>query len=119
MLEIYNEHIYDLFIDPKDRPKEGLKIRETKDGEIYVENLREVYVTSYDDIANQIERGTSNRTIAYTNMNATSSRAHTVVTISFKQTFFSGGQPTNQKLSKINMVDLAGSERADTIGDNT
>ena len=84
MLEIYNEHIYDLFIDPKDRPKEGLKIRETKDGEIYVENLREVYVTSYDDIANQIERGTSNRTIAYTNMNATSSRAHTVVTISFK-----------------------------------
>jgi len=52
-------------------------------------------------------------------MNATSSRAHTVVTISFKQTFFTSGRPTNQKLSKINMVDLAGSERADTIGDDT
>ncbi len=73
MLEIQNEHIHDLFIDPKDRPKEGLKIRESKDDGIYVENLREVYVTSYDDIANQIEKGTSNRTIAYTNMNATSS----------------------------------------------
>lgn len=51
MLEIYNEHIHDLFIDPKERPKEGLKIWETKEGEIYVENLREIYVTSYDDIA--------------------------------------------------------------------
>ena len=26
MLEIYNEHIYDLFQDPKYRSKEGLKI---------------------------------------------------------------------------------------------
>jgi kinesin family protein 1 len=26
MLEIYNEHIHDLFINPKKRPKEGLKI---------------------------------------------------------------------------------------------
>jgi len=51
MLEIYNEHIHDLFIDPKERPKEGLKIRETKEGEIYVENLTEIYVASYDGIA--------------------------------------------------------------------
>jgi len=52
MLEIYNEHIHDLFIDPWEWPKEGLKIREAKDGGIYVENIWEVYVTSYDDIAN-------------------------------------------------------------------
>jgi len=55
MLEIYNEHIHDLFIDPKEWPKEGLKIRESKDDGIYVEHLSEIYVTSYDDIANQIE----------------------------------------------------------------
>lgn len=51
-------------------------------------------------------------------MNATSSRAHTVLTISFKQTFFHSFKPTNQKICKINLVDLAGSERADTVGDD-
>jgi hypothetical protein len=51
MLEIYNEHIHDLFIDPKYRTKEGLKIRESPNDGIYVENLGEAYVSSYDDIA--------------------------------------------------------------------
>jgi kinesin family protein 1 len=49
-------------------------------------------------------------------MNATSSRAHTVVTINFKQTFFEESKPTNQKKCKINLVDLAGSERQSTAG---
>ena len=49
-------------------------------------------------------------------MNATSSRAHTVTTITFKQTFYSNGKPTNQKKSNINLVDLAGSERQRTTG---
>lgn len=45
-------------------------------------------------------------------MNETSSRAHTVTTISFKQTYFDKfGKPLNQKKSDINLVDLAGSER--------
>lgn len=39
MLEIYNEHIYDLFQDPKYRSKEGLKIWEQKDQGIFVEGL--------------------------------------------------------------------------------
>jgi len=39
MLEIYNEHIYDLFEDPKNWSKEGLKIRENKGEGIYVEGL--------------------------------------------------------------------------------
>ena len=84
MLEIYNENVQDLFIPPKKRTQ-GLKIRETKSGGVFVEELSEVLVSSYDDIADQIEIGTSNRTIGATMMNATSSRAHTVVTITFKQ----------------------------------
>lgn len=45
-------------------------------------------------------------------MNETSSRAHTVTTISFKQTYYDKfGKPLNQKKSDINLVDLAGSER--------
>ena len=51
-------------------------------------------------------------------MNATSSRAHTVTTITFKQKFFDKekGIPLNEKISDINLVDLAGSERAASTG---
>jgi hypothetical protein len=50
-------------------------------------------------------------------MNATSSRAHTVTTITFTQTEFdAAGMPSNQKKSDINLVDLAGSERNKSTG---
>jgi len=81
MLEIYNEHIFDLFQDPKYRSKEGLKIREQKDQGIFVEGLSVFPVQTYDEIAQYIEYGTALRTIGATNMNATSSWAHTVTTI--------------------------------------
>ena len=44
-------------------------------------------------------------------MNATSSWAHTVTWIQFRQTVYVAGKPSNQKRSDINLVDLAGSER--------
>ena len=59
--------------------------------------------------------GTANRTVASTNMNATSSRAHTVVTISFDQITKKETGET-KKSSVMNLVDLAGSERADSTG---
>jgi hypothetical protein len=51
-------------------------------------------------------------------MNATSSRAHTVLTIQFTQIFYdeNTGKPLNRKQSDINLVDLAGSERAAKTG---
>lgn len=51
-----------------------------------------------------------NRTVAATQMNATSSRAHTIVSIEFKQKQVTAGKKM-EKLSVINLVDLAGSER--------
>lgn len=56
-----------------------------------------------------------NRTIGSTEMNATSSRAHTIVTIEFKQVSLEG-KMKNEKTSVINLVDLAGSERASSTG---
>jgi hypothetical protein len=44
-------------------------------------------------------------------MNATSSRAHTVITIELRQVEFVSGAPM-EKFSVINLVDLAGSEKA-------
>ena len=59
--------------------------------------------------------GTQQRTVASTNMNATSSRAHTVVTIIFDQIIKTDSGET-KKSSTMNLVDLAGSERADSTG---
>jgi hypothetical protein len=48
-------------------------------------------------------------------MNSTSSRAHTIITIEFKQIELMGKKKT-QKLSVINLVDLAGSEKSGQTG---
>ena len=52
--------------------------------------------------------GTANRTVASTQMNATSSRAHTVVTIQFDQISKNDMGEETKKTSIINLVDLAG-----------
>lgn len=48
-------------------------------------------------------------------MNATSSRAHTIITIEFKQIQKVGGVKS-EKISMINLVDLADSERLGKTG---
>ena len=63
-----------------------------------------------------VEEGSRNRTIASTNMNTNSSRAHTLVTISFDQILNHNTDKETIKSSIINLVDLAGSERADATG---
>ena len=113
MLEIYNEKVQDLFIHPTNRPPNGLKVRESKALGIFVEGLTTYPVESYEDISTQMEKGYENRTIASTGMNATSSRAHTIVIIEFKQ-ITTYGLVKTVRTSKINLVDLAGSERAGT-----
>ena len=114
MLEIYNEQVNDLL--NKQATKGGLQVRQhASQGYFYAEGLKRIPVGSYKEIESKIEQGTANRTVASTNMNATSSRAHTVVTITFDQIFNTGAGET-KKSSVINLVDLAGSERADSTG---
>jgi len=58
-----------------------------------------------------MDEGYRNRSIGSTLMNATSSRAHTIITIEFKQIITEDGR-RKDKFSVINLVDLAGSEKA-------
>ncbi|CAF3793982.1 unnamed protein product [Rotaria sordida] len=114
MLEIYNEQVRDLLT--KEFPKGGLSVRQhPTSGYFYPQGLRILPVGSYNDIELRISEGTENRTIAATNMNATSSRAHTVVTIYFDQIIKMDRSET-KKTSVINLVDLAGSERVSNTG---
>ena len=115
MLEIYNEKVQDLLIKPDKRPPSGLKIRESKVLGIFVDGLTKHPVTSYAEISNKMDEGYNNRTIGSTLMNATSSRAHTIVTIEFKQITMVA-KKKSEKLSMINLVDLAGSERSGSTG---
>lgn len=78
---------------------------------MYVQDLGKHPVDSYEAIEEKMEEGQKNRSIGSTQMNATSSRAHTVITIEFKQISNENGR-LMEKISTINLVDLAGSEKA-------
>jgi len=73
-----------LIVKPNKRPKDGLQVREHPKKGVYVEGAQFTPVSSYEEISGVIDDCTANRTIGSTNMNATSSRAHTVTNIIFK-----------------------------------
>jgi len=72
-------------------------------------------VASYKAIEQAISQASENRTIGATAMNSTSSRAHTVTCIEFKQVEKVADRSCT-KLSMINLVDLAGSEKCAQSG---
>ena len=73
-----------------------------------VEQLRNVPVQSYQQIEDRMDEGTRNRTVAATQMNATSSRAHTIVGITFTQKSVNEAGQEMAKVAVVNLVDLAG-----------
>ena len=114
MLEIYNEQVQDLLSGNASRG--GMKVRQHPKKGFYVDGLNVVPVSSFEEIEEQMDEGIKRRTIAATNMNATSSRAHTIVTVNFTQKANNSSGTSMTKSSSINLVDLAGSERAEATG---
>lgn len=91
----------------------NLKIREHPKLGIYVDGLAEPVVNSAEAIAQFQEKGNASRQVAATNMNATSSRSHSVFTVKIEQKQ-EGSEVA--VVAKLNLVDLAGSERAESTG---
>ncbi|KAG1474176.1 hypothetical protein G6F56_000508 [Rhizopus delemar] len=108
-IEIYNEKVRDL-LNPGN--KGNLKVREHPTIGPYVEDLSRLAVNSYKDIDHLMNEGNKARTVASTQMNATSSRSHAVFTLFLTST----RQDKKEKAARISLVDLAGSERATTTG---
>jgi len=115
MLEIYNEQVRNLLDPASFKVKGGLKVRQHPKLGFFVDGVKLTPVSSYEAIENLMEKGNKNRTVASTNMNATSSRAHTIFSVNFVQKVNVKGQSMT-KTSVINLVDLAGSERAESTG---
>uniref|UniRef100_A0A8C2RA23 Kinesin-like protein n=1 Tax=Capra hircus TaxID=9925 RepID=A0A8C2RA23_CAPHI len=91
----------------------GLRVREDQQLGFYVDGLKSVPCENYAQIERLMEQGAKIRTTASTNMNASSSRSHMIITIQFKQVFLDRDLT---KQSSINLVDLAGSERQKSSG---
>ncbi|KAI9311973.1 hypothetical protein BX666DRAFT_1991430 [Dichotomocladium elegans] len=113
-IEIYNEKVRDL-LNPKN--KGDLKVREHPSMGPYVEDLSHMAVSSFEQIDRLMDEGNKARTVAATNMNATSSRSHGVFTLILTQKRKDGlTNLETEKVARISLVDLAGSERANSTG---
>ncbi|MGH0168789.1 UNVERIFIED_CONTAM: hypothetical protein FKN15_055658 [Acipenser sinensis] len=96
----------------KVRKPGGLRVREGRKG-FYVECLKAVSCESYEKLEALLQEGIRNRSMAATNMNATSSRSHMVINLRFKQVLT---KEHCLKQSEIDLVDLAGSEKQRSSG---
>lgn len=114
--EIYNEIIYDLLDSNGNgkKAKGGLEIKEHSVLGIYVKDLQERVVETREEIVELMALGAQSRTVGYTQMNAESSRSHSIFTIKIHQK--DAEDETKSVFAKINLVDLAGSERAASTG---
>ncbi|KAJ3119149.1 Kinesin heavy chain, partial [Nowakowskiella sp. JEL0407] len=108
-MEIYMEKIRDLLNPVND----NLPIHEEKNRGVYVKGLLEVFVGSVDDVYEAMRRGQSARMVAYTNMNAESSRSHSIFVLQINQKNLIDG---SSKTGKLYLVDLAGSEKVGKTG---
>lgn len=105
-VEIYLEKIRDLLNPVND----NLEIRESRYKGLWIENITEVYVSSFEEAIKVMRKGEVNRTVASTAMNAHSSRSHSVLIINLHQTNSKTEMKTN---SRMVFVDLAGSEKVE------
>ncbi|KAF0693860.1 Aste57867_15202 [Aphanomyces stellatus] len=107
-LEIYNEKVYDLLAAGPRRT--FLQLLE-KDGCVYVKDLEERPIKSFEEAKLMLESGQKNRQIGETKCNTDSSRSHCVFSLQLYQ-----NDKPDAVFSKISIVDLAGCERGAKTG---
>jgi len=119
-IEIYNENINDLLVKGSGAASSKCEIRETADGEVFVDGATEVEVKSPTDIATLLDAGAAVRAVGAHKMNEQSSRSHAIVTLTMEQRARPGAKGIPPELhflrSRMNLVDLAGSERQKDTG---
>ena len=74
-MEIYNEEIRDVLAK---NPRNRLDLHEKPDSGIYVKDLSYFAVKSVKEINDVLKIGMKNRSVGATNMNAVSSRSHSL-----------------------------------------
>ncbi|KZS99240.1 kinesin-domain-containing protein [Sistotremastrum niveocremeum HHB9708] len=108
-MEIYLERIRDLLAPEND----NLQIHEEKSKGVYVKGLSDFYVGSTKDVYEIMRQGGSARAVTSTNMNAESSRSHSIFLITIQQRNIDSGA---LRTGNLYLVDLAGSEKVGKTG---
>ena len=114
-LEIYNEEVKDLLGNVKTPVK--CELKEDPQKGVFVKGLTDVIVETEDQLMAMLDKGLSVRTTASTQMNAESSRSHSIFTVVVEMStkdLISGRDMI--RAGKLNLVDLAGSERQKKTG---
>ena len=103
MLEVYLERVYDLL-----RGRAPLDLRGTNELGFFAERLSKKRVKTFAAVAQILAVGNSQKVVAATLLNSSSSRAHTIIEVYVRKLV----SDVNSKASssKITIVDLAGSE---------
>lgn len=109
MVEIYMEKIKDL-LDPR---KTNLTVHTDKVKGVYVQDLTERYIASEREVVDVMQIGNGNRSIGCTEMNAESSRSHSIFIMTVTQTNL---EDNSCKSGMLYLVDLAGSEKVGKTG---
>ncbi|KAL6855601.1 hypothetical protein ACO1O0_006753 [Amphichorda felina] len=131
-VEIYNEQLRDLLVSDTTPAGErgSVAIREDVKGNIILTGLRQVDISSVEDLMNALNFGSSIRQTDATAINAKSSRSHAVFSLNLIQRrrsnaekrysvpleAMSGSETSITTDSKLHFVDLAGSERLKNTG---
>lgn len=106
-LEIYNEEIHDLLSESKS----NLELKESPDRGVFIKDLSLNAIRTANDMEKLMNIGYKNRAVRATQMNAQSSRSHSIFTIYIESEETGPNGDSVIKAGKLNLVDLAGSER--------
>ena len=111
--QLYNEGFYDLL-----EPQSGaeLKLRRSETRGVHVQGLAERRIFSAAELQQLVAKAEQHRVVAATTINASSSRSHTILTLTLSMPH--ERQRGRQVMSRANLVDLAGSERFKAAGDD-
>ncbi|CAK1592908.1 unnamed protein product [Parnassius mnemosyne] len=118
-VEIYNNSVFDLLEDgpPISKNLPVKIIREDAAHNMYVHGVTEIEIKSAEEAFDAFYLGLKRKRMAHTNLNAESSRSHSVFTIRLVQAPVDEmGEAVIQNknvlsISQLSLVDLAGSER--------
>jgi hypothetical protein len=109
-LEVYNEQVKDLLsTDSRDIP---IKILYDPKAGTVLSGVKEHVVFNPNQVFALIKQGEQHRHIGVTDMNAKSSRAHTLFKIIIESKDRGNTSSGSVRVSTLNLVDLAGSENA-------
>ncbi|CAG9319441.1 unnamed protein product [Blepharisma stoltei] len=110
-IQLYKENIYDL-LNPA-HTKAGLKLRWNKHEEFYVENVFMHPCHTAQEVLTYYHQGLKNKIMASHNVNAASSRSHSILSLIVEAVNNKVGKITT---SRMQLVDLAGSEKTSLTG---